>query len=189
MTTTTTDLSLDRQQSGALSEARGQPAGGEDRDRLLPGQYRQGDDDQPVRRQLPAVVLRVAGLRARRPDQQQGARSRRCCSRGDQLEGARQHAAERQLEGLRQAFNFSADGAAAPTSSTSVATTTSDYVEQQLEGDQGASDPGVQTRALFRARRADDDQQLQHSRRPRTCCRSSRRSSAFPPARAPRQID
>jgi hypothetical protein len=47
------------------------------------------------------------------------------------------------------AFNFSATGTAAPTSSTSVATTTSDYVEQQLENDQGAMDPGVQLALYF----------------------------------------
>ena len=47
------------------------------------------------------------------------------------------------------AFNFSATGSAAPGSSTSVATTTSDYVEQQLENDQGANDPGVQLALYF----------------------------------------
>lgn len=49
------------------------------------------------------------------------------------------------------AFNFSATGSASPTSSTSVATTTSDYVEQQLEENEGQSDPGVQL-ALYFAR-------------------------------------
>jgi len=47
------------------------------------------------------------------------------------------------------AFNFSATGSSAPTSSTSVATTTADYVEQQLEADQGAMDPGVQLALYF----------------------------------------
>ncbi len=49
------------------------------------------------------------------------------------------------------AFNFAAKGATAPTSSKSVATTKSDYVEQQLESDQGQSDPGIQL-ALYFAR-------------------------------------
>jgi hypothetical protein len=47
------------------------------------------------------------------------------------------------------AFNFSATAASSPTSSTSVATTTSDYVEQQLEENQGASDPGAQLALYF----------------------------------------
>ena len=47
------------------------------------------------------------------------------------------------------AFNFSATGSAAPTSSTSVATTKADYLEQQLEDDQGAMDPGVQLALYF----------------------------------------
>jgi hypothetical protein len=47
------------------------------------------------------------------------------------------------------AFNFSATAASSPTSSTSVATTTSDYVEQQLEANQGASDPGAQLALYF----------------------------------------
>jgi uncharacterized protein DUF1217 len=49
-----------------------------------------------------------------------------------------------------KAFNFSASGSAAPNSSSAVATTTSDYVEQQLEADQGASDPGVQLALYFK---------------------------------------
>lgn len=49
-----------------------------------------------------------------------------------------------------QAFNFSAAGAAGPSSSTSVTTTTSDYVEQQLEASQGQSDPGVQLALYFK---------------------------------------
>jgi hypothetical protein len=48
------------------------------------------------------------------------------------------------------AFNFSATGEAAPTSSSSVATTTSDYVEQQLESDQGSQDPGVELALYFK---------------------------------------
>jgi hypothetical protein len=50
-----------------------------------------------------------------------------------------------------KAFNFSATGAAAPSSSASVATATSDYLEQQLESDQGAANPGVGL-ALYFAR-------------------------------------
>ena len=50
-----------------------------------------------------------------------------------------------------EAFNFSASGSSAPSSSASVATTTDDYVDQQLEEQQGESDPGVQL-ALYFAR-------------------------------------
>jgi hypothetical protein len=49
------------------------------------------------------------------------------------------------------AFNYSATGSAAPASATSAATTTSDYVEQTLEENQGQNDPGVQL-ALYFAR-------------------------------------
>ena len=49
------------------------------------------------------------------------------------------------------AFNFSAKGAAAPSSSTSIATTKADYIEQQLEADQANSDVGVGL-ALYFAR-------------------------------------
>ncbi len=49
-----------------------------------------------------------------------------------------------------KAFDFSATGAAAPNSATSVATTTADYVEQQLESDQGANDPGVELALYFK---------------------------------------
>jgi hypothetical protein len=49
------------------------------------------------------------------------------------------------------AFNFAASGGGAPSSSVSVSATTVDYAEQQLEADQGQSDPGVQL-ALYFAR-------------------------------------
>jgi len=49
------------------------------------------------------------------------------------------------------AFNFSATGTAAPSSSASVATTKADYVEQKLESDQGAGNTGVGL-ALYFAR-------------------------------------
>ncbi len=49
-----------------------------------------------------------------------------------------------------KAFNFSAAGSAAPSSSSSVAATTSDYVEQQLEADQGSNDPGVELALYFK---------------------------------------
>jgi len=49
------------------------------------------------------------------------------------------------------AFNFASKGTAAPSSSASVKTTTSDYVEQQLESDQGSSNTGVGL-ALYFAR-------------------------------------
>ncbi len=48
------------------------------------------------------------------------------------------------------AFNFSNTGSSSPTSSTSVATTKSDYIEQQLEEDQGQNDPGVQLALYFK---------------------------------------
>jgi hypothetical protein len=48
------------------------------------------------------------------------------------------------------AFNFKATGASAPASSASVATTTADYDEQQLEEQQGESDPGVQLALYFK---------------------------------------
>ncbi len=47
------------------------------------------------------------------------------------------------------AFNFSASGASSPTSSSSVATTVADYTEQQLEANEGQSDPGVQLALYF----------------------------------------
>ena len=49
-----------------------------------------------------------------------------------------------------KAFNFSATGTSAPGSSASVSTTTSDYVEQQLESDQGQNDPGVELALYFK---------------------------------------
>lgn len=48
------------------------------------------------------------------------------------------------------AFDFTATASAAPNSSASVTTTTSDYVEQQLESDQGANDPGVELALYFK---------------------------------------
>jgi hypothetical protein len=47
------------------------------------------------------------------------------------------------------AFNFTATGSSAPTSSASVATTVSDYQEVQLEETQGQTDPGVQLALYF----------------------------------------
>ena len=48
------------------------------------------------------------------------------------------------------AFTFNTSGSNAPSSPASVATTTSDYVEQQLEADQGQSDPGVELALYFK---------------------------------------
>lgn len=48
------------------------------------------------------------------------------------------------------AFNFVDSGATSPSSSSAVTTTTSDYVEQQLESDQGGQDVGVQLALYFR---------------------------------------
>ncbi len=47
------------------------------------------------------------------------------------------------------AFNFAADGASSAASPSAVRTTTSDYVEQQLESDQGAQNVGVQLALYF----------------------------------------
>ncbi len=47
------------------------------------------------------------------------------------------------------AFNFTGGGAASPSSANAVTTTTGDYVEQQLESDQGAQDVGVQLALYF----------------------------------------
>ncbi len=47
------------------------------------------------------------------------------------------------------AFNFVDSGASSPSSKSAVATTTSDYVEQQLESDQGDQDVGVQLALYF----------------------------------------
>jgi hypothetical protein len=48
------------------------------------------------------------------------------------------------------AYNFSATGSSAPTSSASAATTVADYQESQLEENQGATDPGVQLALYFK---------------------------------------
>ncbi len=47
------------------------------------------------------------------------------------------------------AFNFAAGGAASPSAANSVKTTTGDYLEQQLESDQGTQDVGVQLALYF----------------------------------------
>ena len=47
------------------------------------------------------------------------------------------------------AFNFAANGAASVSTSSAVATTQSDYVEQQLENNQGQQDVGVQLALYF----------------------------------------
>ena len=52
-------------------------------------------------------------------------------------------------QAFAKAFNFAGDGAASISSPTAVKTTTSDYVEQQLESDQGAQDVGVQLALYF----------------------------------------
>jgi hypothetical protein len=54
-----------------------------------------------------------------------------------------------QWKAFAAAFNFAGGGAASPSSASSVETTTSDYVEQQLESDQGAQDVGVQLALYF----------------------------------------
>jgi hypothetical protein len=52
-----------------------------------------------------------------------------------------------QWKAFAAAFNFS--GGASPSSASSIQTTTGDYVEQQLESDQGAQDVGVQLALYF----------------------------------------
>ncbi len=68
----------------------------------------------------------------------------------DKFQGARQHAAERRTGRRSPTPTISARRASvAPSASGSVSTTVADYNEQQLESDQGASDPGVQLALYF----------------------------------------
>ena len=54
-----------------------------------------------------------------------------------------------QWKAFAAAFNFVDSGTTPPSSTSSVATTTSDYVEQQLESDQGDRDVGAQLALYF----------------------------------------
>jgi uncharacterized protein DUF1217 len=54
-----------------------------------------------------------------------------------------------QWRAFAAAFNFSGGGATSPSSASSIQTTTGDYVEQQLESDQGGQDVGVQLALYF----------------------------------------
>ena len=54
-----------------------------------------------------------------------------------------------QWKAFAAAFDFVDSGSASPSSSSSVQTTTSDYVQQQLESDQGSQDVGVQLALYF----------------------------------------
>ncbi len=54
-----------------------------------------------------------------------------------------------QWKAFAAAFDFVDSGAASPSAAASVSTTTSDYVEQQLESDQGGQDVGVQLALYF----------------------------------------
>lgn len=54
-----------------------------------------------------------------------------------------------QWKAFAAAFDFVDSGATSPSSASAVKTTTSDYVEQQLESDQGAQDVGVQLALYF----------------------------------------
>src|SRR6204780_4685104 len=54
-----------------------------------------------------------------------------------------------QWKAFAAAFNFVDSGATPPSSASAVATTTGDYVEQQLESDQGNQDVGVQLALYF----------------------------------------
>jgi hypothetical protein len=54
-----------------------------------------------------------------------------------------------QWKAFAAAFNFVDSGATPPSSTSAVATTTSDYVEQQLESDQGSQNVGVQLALYF----------------------------------------
>ena len=81
-----------------------------------------------------------------------------------------------QWKAFAAAFNFVDSGAASPSSASSVQTTTGDYVEQQLESDQGAQDVGRPACALFSARRADGHQRRRNSGRSRIFWKWPRRS-------------
>jgi hypothetical protein len=54
-----------------------------------------------------------------------------------------------QWKAFAAAYNFVDSGATPPSSTSAIATTTSDYVEQQLESDQGGQDVGVQLALYF----------------------------------------
>src|SRR5258708_8011671 len=54
-----------------------------------------------------------------------------------------------QWKAFAAAFNFVDSGATPPSSTSTVKTTTSDYVEQQLESDQGDQDVGTQLALYF----------------------------------------
>jgi hypothetical protein len=54
-----------------------------------------------------------------------------------------------QWKAFAAAFNFVDSGATPPSSRSTIKTTTSDYVEQQLESDQGGQDVGVQLALYF----------------------------------------
>ena len=58
-----------------------------------------------------------------------------------------------QWKAFAAAFNFVDSGATAPSSTSAVATTTSDYVEQQLESDQGSMTWACSSRSIFSASR------------------------------------
>jgi Protein of unknown function (DUF1217) len=57
--------------------------------------------------------------------------------------------ADPQWKAFAAAFDFVDSGATPPSSASAVATTTGDYLEQQLESDQGAQDVGVQLALYF----------------------------------------
>src|SRR5579872_1345657 len=54
-----------------------------------------------------------------------------------------------QWQAFAAAFNFADDGAASIATASAVQTTTRNYVQQQLESDQGQQDPGVQLALYF----------------------------------------
>jgi hypothetical protein len=54
-----------------------------------------------------------------------------------------------QWKAFAEAFNFVGNGAASISTSSAIQTTESNYVEQQLESDQGEQDPGVQLALYF----------------------------------------
>ena len=58
------------------------------------------------------------------------------------------------------AFDFTDPGSASPSSASSVATTTGDYVEEQLEEQRGSTGPRRAARAVFSTRRPDGHQFL-----------------------------
>ncbi len=105
--------------------------------------------DQRSRRQLSAVVLRAQRLWPRRPINAKGLITKVLEGGGRQSEEPRNTLPNAQWKAFAAAFNFVDSGATPPSSTSAVATTTSDYVEQQLESDQGDQTSALSLRSIF----------------------------------------